>query len=622
MTTSKFSDFNLCPAFLSALEGRGFEHPTPVQEQVFSQDDLNRDFVVQARTGSGKTLAFLLPLMNDIVGGSRLPRLLVLSPTRELAQQIATEAEFLGKTRGLATATLVGGMSMDPQIMKLRRGASVVVGTPGRILDHLRRGTLKLEELDTVVLDEGDNMLDMGFREELESILDAASNRKRTWLFSATMPDEVFRLCHRYQANPQHLRLDEEETQHEDIVHRAYLVPSRQKYEALVNILLWEHPTLSLIFCHTRNDTAEVAERLQEEGFLAMTLHGDMSQRERNSALVAFRSGRIPILVATNVAARGLDIEGVSHVIQLGLPESMETFVHRSGRTGRAGHEGTNLLVLTPQESGRFKFMLRSTSMKVEWLKVPDVAEISVIQRELREEALLQATATPEIQAWAETMLNRVSNPVELTARLLSTIVKDIPTGYSLRDALQTELDRRSQRAAERRGERMPRREGSFRSGPAASGTRDRFTGKGMSIRIAKGRRDDEWSVGRILGALCSALGVDRTEIGNIRMRDNHTEVELSPEALSQLDQGGRSRLMDRGLLSGGDDDMATNRGSSRPRESRFSRDGERRFDRSAPRPERRFERRDRPAAGKDRERPVRERDFSEFQRRARMDDQ
>ena len=617
VTALSFRNYNLPESFLTALDQRGFNEPTPVQNQVLSQPDLNIDMVVQARTGSGKTLAFLLPLLSQLEGGSKKPKILVLSPTRELAMQNASESEFFGHIRGIETAAIVGGMSMEHQILQLRHGASVVVGTPGRVLDHITRRTLDLSEIETVVLDEGDSMMDMGFREELESILDAAVARKRTWMFSATMPNEVFALCRRYLKDPLRLELNNEEEQHEDIVHRAYLVPSRQRMEALVNILLWEHPTLCLIFCHTKIDTTEVSDRLQEEGFLAMTLNGDMSQRERNSALTSFKSGRIPILVATNVAARGLDVQGVSHVIQLGLPETMETFVHRSGRTGRAGHEGSNLLMLTPQESGHFKSMLRTSKMKVEWLKVPDIQEISVIQRELREESLLSVEPSPETRAWAESLLERSEDSADLTAKLLSVIVKDIPTGYALRDALQAELDRRRDRLSTRREGSFRDREGSFRDregsfregrfGTRRDGERrslggekgsQRFTGKGVSIRVTKGRNDEEWSVGRILSSLCSALGVDRNEIGNIRMRDSHTEVELSPKAIQNLEEGGgRSRLIDRGLLSGAG---AEPRLGGPRRERRFDRTAdsldrgtprERRFDRSA---DRRFERMDR----------------------------
>ncbi len=573
--TVSFRDFNLPESFLAALDSREYTEPTPVQVQVLSQPDLKRDMVVQAQTGSGKTLAFLLPILGELEGGGKCPRVLILSPTRELAMQNAGESEFFGRIRGIATASLVGGMSMEQQIFQLRRGASVVVGTPGRVLDHVRRGTLDLSGIQTVVLDEGDSMLDLGFREELEAILDAAEHRERTWLFSATMPEPVYALAQRYLSDPLRLELNSEEEQHADIVHRCYLIPSRRRAEALVNVLLWERPALCLVFCHTKAETGEVAGRLQEEGFMALALNGDMTQRERTTALESFRSGRIPVLVATNVAARGLDVQGVSHVIQLGLPDDIETFVHRSGRTGRAGHEGCNVLLLTPTEAGRFKFMIRASHLRVEWRKVPDIEEISVVQRQLREESLLAAEPKPEARAWAESMLERCGDPVELAAKLLTAIVGDMPTGYSLRESLQRELDLRRERAA--------LRSGFGRSGARFDGIRRsenlRFRdgasprGHGTLLRVGKGRNDAEWSVGRILAALCGTLGVSRDEIGNIRMRDAYTVVELSPTARAALEEGGRRRLADKGLL---DDTPREPRLSALKRERRFDRYGRR----------------------------------------------
>ena len=572
MTVTAFNEFHLPEAFLDALEQRGFTEPTPVQAQVLSQPHLDVDLVVQARTGSGKTLAFILPLAGTLSEGEKTPRILILSPTRELAMQNAGEAEFFGKIKGLQTAVLVGGMNMEQQIARLKGGAALIVGTPGRILDHVKRHTLDLSSVETVVLDEGDDMLDMGFREELEAILDAASNRKKTWLFSATMPDAVFELSKRYLSNPVHLELNHEDEQHADIEHRAYLVPSHRRLEALVNVLLWEHPARCLVFCHTKTDTGEVTGRLQKEGFMALALNGDMTQRERNVALESFRSGRIPILVATNVAARGLDVQGVTHVIQLGLPETMETFVHRSGRTGRAGQEGSNLLLLTPGESSRFKGMIHRSEMKVQWLKVPDLKEIGVIQRELREESLLSLTPSDETFQWADSLLEQSGDARQLTAKLLTAIVKDMPTGYTLRDVLQRELDSRRAGIDPRRNKSLKlRREKEGDRGALRGGFRT--SGPVYKLRLVKGRNTPEWSVVRILGALCTALNVDRNEIGNIKLRDTYSEVELSASAAANLDDGGRERLIDRGLLRDGAGKLVL---SGPRRERRFSRSGER----------------------------------------------
>lgn len=541
-TARGFDRYGLRPELLEVLYDKGFETPMPVQEQVMDSPYRDGDLVVQARTGSGKTLGFLIPLLDELPHEASTPRILVLSPTRELAQQIAGEAEWLGRRMGLSTASLVGGMDMERQITQLRRGSALVVGTPGRTLDHIRRGTLMTDSIRTVVLDEGDTMLDMGFRDEIEAILGSLPLRERTWLFSATMPEEVAALTRRYLTAPHWIRLCHDEDQHEDITHRVYLVPTGKRLEGLVNVLLWENPERGLIFCHTKAGTVETMERLQEEGFSASALHGDMSQLERNSVMNSFRQGRIPLLVATNVAARGLDIQGVSHVIQIGLPDNLETFVHRSGRTGRAGREGQNLLILNPRERGRFKAMIRTSSMNVNWTDVPDKAAIAKVQRGLREGALIDGTEpSGDSLMWADELLSML-DPKDLVARLLDSYIKGLPEGYDLRRDLIDEMSSRRRTVSDRIS--RPRREAPYRGNPSY------FRGRGGSIRLCKGRNDD-WSVGRILATVCQALDVNRSEVGNIRMRDTHTEVELGPEASDKMKVGGVTRLRKWGLMEG-----------------------------------------------------------------------
>jgi ATP-dependent RNA helicase DeaD len=477
----------------------------------------------------------LLPLLQDIKTGERSPKILVLSPTRELAQQSAREAEWLVRFMDLSVVSLVGGLEMSPQLRALREGATIVVGTPGRTLDHVERGSLNMNGIGCVVLDEGDQMLDMGFREELEGILNALPEERRTWLFSATMPPEVRELSKRYLKDPVTISLVQDGEQHEDILHRVYMVPSRRRFEGLVNILLWERPKRSLIFCHTRLESIEVAQKLQDEGFNAAALHGDMTQRERNAVLASFKSGSMPCLVATNVAARGLDVEGVTHVVQVGLPDDRETFVHRSGRTGRAGHEGTNLILLSPLEAGRFKTMLRSTQMKVEWQDVPSLDLIRTVQREVAEEKLLASHADAESGAayleWASDLLERADAKV-LVAKLLDALNSRTAKGYSLNTDLDRERERRQRGSA-----RTERETGGGRLHPRPRGTMTR-------LRSSNAAKD----VGRILNALCSALKVERCEVGAIRLKDDHVMVELLPEALSRLEQG-RAGLAKWGLF-------------------------------------------------------------------------
>lgn len=543
METCSFSKYSLREELLGALEKKGFAEPTAVQEKVLELEDYERDLIVRAKTGSGKTLAFLLPLLQDVNPSTRTPRILILSPTRELTQQIAREAEWLVRMMDISVVALVGGLEMMPQIRSLREGAAIVVGTPGRTLDHINRGSFKTSDIHSVVLDEGDQMLDMGFRDELEGILDSLPSERRTWLFSATMPEEMRHLAMKYLNSPDTISLVSDGDQHDDIEHKVYMVPMRRRFEGLVNVLLWERPKRALVFCHTRMDVIETSQKLQDEGFNSAALHGEMTQRERNSVLSSFKSGAVSYLVATNVAARGLDVEGVSHVIQLGLPEDRETFVHRSGRTGRAGHEGTNIIILSPLEAGRFKGMLRSSKMRIEWLDVPEIDKIRDAQREIAEERLLKAQPLPEDSTnyaeWADDLLLRADAKTLIT-KLLSLINSRSTKGYNLSGELSRERDRR-QRTGRSDGDAEKR---------SSSPVRGRARAKGTVLNFKGGNGLD---VGRVLRAICSTLDVERSEVGAIRIGESSVNVELLPLAFSRYAQH-KSRLAKWGLVPDGDD--------------------------------------------------------------------
>ena len=525
-----FFSYGLRKELLTALKERGFDTPMEVQDRVLSEE-WNNDLIVRAKTGSGKTLAFLLPLMQEMKIGERSPKVLVLAPTRELAQQTADEAEFLGKFLRISTASLVGGMDIYPQLRTLKHGAAIIAGTPGRVRDHIQRGSLITSEIESVVLDEGDLMLDMGFREELEDILNAIPKGRR-WLFSATMPNEVRDLANRYLNEPLILSVDEEGGQHEDILHRVYRIPSQKRFEGLVDILLWEHPSRSLVFCHTKMESIEIAQRLQDHGFSAAALQGDMTQGERNAVLASFKSGSVPCLVATNVAARGLDIEGVSHVVQLGLPDDRETFIHRSGRTGRAGHEGVNIVLLAPPEIGRFREMLRGTQIKTEWRDIPNIEKIRDAWREQAEQDIFAAPVDSdygECVKWANDLMQR-AEPKVIIAKLLA-VLSARNKGYSLDRELVRETERRNKKPGFKkvRGDEL-----------GVRGDRAKKKGvskpKGSFKRFASSQNNK--NVGQVLNALCTSLKVERSEVGAIRLHDNYILVELMPLALSRLEQG------------------------------------------------------------------------------------
>jgi Superfamily II DNA and RNA helicases len=480
--------------------------------------------------------------LNEMDAGESEPRILVLSPTRELALQTAHEFESMARGLRVRIASLVGGMDMETQLRRLREGAGVLVGTPGRVLDHIRRKAFDCRTIHTVVLDEGDHMLDMGFREELEAILESLPARERTWLFSATMPEEVVKLSSRYLSSPRWISLVEDTAAHEDISHRVYLTPSGRRVESLVNVLLWEAPERALVFCPTRIETAEVAERLQGAGFSALPLHGDMGQKERNTAMGAFRAGRVRILVSTDVAARGIDVEGISHVIQLGLPGTLDNYVHRSGRTGRAGNEGLSLSLLNPRDARTLKSLLRGHSLNIEWLSVPDSQEIRLLERGRLDRELAECEEEPQelYVEWAREILGR-SEAECAVARLLERFFAQKSSGFALRKELDREVEAEERRRSSRREGPTP-----FRSG--SGGSRERDSGSTTRLRLERGRADG-LEVGALLGILCRALGVDRREIGNIRLRDRYAEVELGGRAAKQLERH-RKELEKEGYLS------------------------------------------------------------------------
>jgi len=439
-----FEKYGLNEGLLEAIEAKGFTAPTPVQREMLNLDNFKRDVIVRAKTGSGKTLAFLLPIYNEGNINKGNPKVLILSPTRELALQTNAEASWLGQNQDISTASLVGGMDMARQVRELRKGASIIIGTPGRTLDHLRQGTLKPENIHSIILDEGDRMLDMGFREELEAILQALPKRKRTWLFSATMPQEVTAISKKYLNEPLCIDLVEDGNQHSDIEHEIYTVPQRRSFEGLVNVLLWENPTKGLIFCRMKTETMEITKNLATKGFKASCLNGDMTQKERSASLEAFKSGQISLLVATNVAARGLDVPGVDYVVQYGLPDDLETFIHRSGRTGRAGAHGKDILVLTPSETRRVKQMIGKTKIKAKWLTVPNSKDINSKRKAEYEKDLLGVDEVgKDMLIWAEELLKK-SDPATLVAKLLKKTNIDSTCGYDLEDELRQEIAKRN----------------------------------------------------------------------------------------------------------------------------------------------------------------------------------
>src|SRR3954454_9862814 len=366
----------------AALSTRGYDELTSVQTAVLAEEARGRDLIVSAKTGSGKTLAFGMAMAGELLEAdglpyTRTPLALVIAPTRELAIQVGRELGWLYGTTSARVVTCVGGMDPMRERRGLAGGAHIVVGTPGRLRDHLERGALDLGSLKVAVLDEADEMLDMGFREDLEEILDATPSERRTLLFSATMPKPIVALARRYQRDALRISTVGEERGHGDIAYQAMTVAPAEIEHAVVNLLRLHEADSALLFCATRDNVRRLHSSLTERGFNAVALSGEHSQSDRNQALQALRDGRARVLVATDVAARGIDLPNLSLVVHVELPRDAETLQHRSGRTGRAGRKGTAVLLVPYPRRKRVEAVLRGARIEAEWIKPPTPEDIS-----------------------------------------------------------------------------------------------------------------------------------------------------------------------------------------------------------------------------------------------------
>jgi ATP-dependent RNA helicase DeaD len=387
-----FRDLDLSPALLAAVEDVGYEAPTAIQARTIPALLAGRDVIGRAQTGTGKTAAFASPILERLDIATATPQALVLTPTRELAIQVAEAIHTYGKRLGpLRVLPVYGGHSMFQQISRLQHGVHVVVGTPGRILDHLRRGTIAFDALRTVVLDEADEMLRMGFIDDVESILAQLPEVRQTALFSATMPAAIKRIAEKHLRDPQSVEIEEATAAVPAIAQRYVNVSDRQKLDALTRVLEVETPEAALVFVRTKTNAADVSERLQARGYSAEAMHGDMTQQLREATVRRLRAGQVEIVVATDVAARGLDVERITHVVNYDVPHDGETYVHRIGRTGRAGRAGTAVLFVTPRETRLLKAIERYTGQRITPMKMPTAADIAARRATLFKEQLRAA---------------------------------------------------------------------------------------------------------------------------------------------------------------------------------------------------------------------------------------
>ena len=508
-------NFPNLPSILGdALAARGYSSLTPVQSAVLQDEAIGRDLIVSAQTGSGKTVAFGIAIADDLIGPGHVlpafegPLALIIAPTRELALQVSRELMWLYGKAGVRVATCVGGMDASKERRSLRDGPQIVVGTPGRLRDHLERGALELGVLRAVVLDEADEMLDMGFREDLEEILDATSDQRRTLLFSATMPAQITRLAKRYQRDALRISTMGEERGHGDIAYQVVTVSPSEIEHAVVNLLRFHEAETAMLFCATRENVRRLHAILQERGFAAVALSGEHSQSERNHALQALRDRRARVCVATDVAARGIDLPTLSLVIHVEIPRDAEALQHRSGRTGRAGKKGTAVLIVPYNRRRRVDGMLRGARINAAWIEAPSAEDIRQSDRQRLLEALLQpADFDDEDRAIAQQLLAERA-PEDIAAALVRAHRKALPQAEEL---LAASPDARQ-------ADHQQRHRGGFEDV--------------VWFRMDIGRRqnaDPRW----VLPLLCRRGHITRNEIGAIRISANETHFQI-PRAIAQ----------------------------------------------------------------------------------------
>ena len=541
------------PSLASALAARGYEEPTPVQQAVLQPETEGRDLLVSAQTGSGKTVAYGIAAAPTLLGEearfgrATRPMALVIAPTRELAVQVHKELAWLYADAGARIVACIGGMDVRREARALEGGCHIVVGTPGRLCDHLSRGRLDTSAMRVVVLDEADEMLDLGFKDELDQILSTMPPERRTLLFSATIAREIANLARKYQRDALRIDTVSGTRQHADIEYRAVLAAPHEAEQAVVNVLRWFESPTAMVFCSTREMVRHLHGSLLERGFTSVALSGELSQAERTRALDSLRSGGARVCVATDVAARGIDLPDLGLVIHAALPTDSATLLHRSGRTGRAGRKGTCVLVVPQIRRRKAEQLLMGARVQAHWSGAPTADEIRARDGErLLADPILTEEPTPEDQTLAQSLLAG-RTPDEIAAALVRLYRARLPDPEEIRSvqpgpaSRQAPQNRYEERAEHR--ERTPRAPGEPRSGQP-----------GIWFGMPIGRHDKadpKW----LVPLICRLGGVTKRDIGLIRILDSETRFEISQEMAERF----------AACVSGADDDEVRIERSSAP---------------------------------------------------------
>jgi ATP-dependent RNA helicase DeaD len=513
---ASFGDLGLSPQVLAAIAEVGYESPSPIQAATIPVLLAGRDMLGQAQTGTGKTAAFALPMLSRIEVRPGPPQGIVLVPTRELAIQVAEAFQrYASKIKGFHVLPIYGGQSYGPQLASLKRGAQVIVGTPGRVMDHLKRGTLELGAVTCLVLDEADEMLQMGFVADIEWILEQTPPGRQVALFSATLPGPIRRIAQRHLHEPAEVTITSKTSTATNIRQRYWVVSGVHKLDALTRILEAEPFDGMLMFTRTKVLTVELAERLEARGFAAAALNGDMQQKERERTVARFKSGQLDILVATDVAARGLDVERISHVVNYDVPYDTESYVHRIGRTGRAGRSGEAILFITPRERNMLRAIERATRSPLEPMDLPthaDVNEQRVVRfRQRIMDAIAAGQAEPFISLIEEFEREQDVPAVEIAAALASLLQGGSPLLLKDRSDAPEAGEGRTRDDRERAAPRFQER--------LADEDTETFR---IEVGYLHGVKP-----GNIVGAIANVAGLEGSQIGHVDIRDDHTFVGL-----------------------------------------------------------------------------------------------
>lgn len=508
-----FKDYAIAPEILKAIDEMGFVTPSEIQAQALPiLIDYPGDFIGQAQTGTGKTAAFGIPLIQSIDAAARTVQAIILAPTRELAMQISEELRKLSKYKKLRVLSVYGGQDIGVQLRALRDGVHIVVGTPGRVVDHLNRGSLNLTQIRNFVLDEADEMLDMGFLEEIEEILSHAGKERSIWLFSATLSSEIRSIAKRFMKEPEEVRVQQKTATLGHTEEHYYIVREHHKFEALCRLIDHTPNMYGIVFCQTKVQVGEITEKLVLKKFKAESLHGDMDQKQREHVMRKFKAKGVRLLIATDVAARGIDVNDLTHVINYSLPKESESYIHRIGRTGRAGKTGTAITLVTPEESYRLRRLEGSTKKPMTKQKIPGLQEImeSHMERTIGEfeEALNNPAGFDRyFDRWSE-IIKKYSGE-QITKGFVTLLGREILEKYE---------DDKELNVPDNFGQRSGFRDSRF--------DRNRTM---VELRINVGERH-QLQTGTLVGKICNVCGVEGRQIGKVFIHDDHTTFKVDSE--------------------------------------------------------------------------------------------